>query len=132
MKKFSNLLILGVFAVSPLQSFAADTTVVSAVAVATPVAALSPSDKVGPVSLRDETVAQVLDLLQKWTGKTVLRPQALPPNLYTLSLPAGATRSEALLAIETLLNLNGVAIIQQGDRFLKVVDRKSTRLNSSH
>ncbi|MEI6283783.1 MAG: secretin N-terminal domain-containing protein [Opitutae bacterium] len=130
MKKFSNLLILGAFAVSPLQSFAADTTVVSAVAVATPVAALSPSDKVGPVSLRDETVAQVLDLLQKWTGKTVLRPQALPPNLYTLSLPAGATRSEALLAIETLLNLNGVAIIQQGDRFLKVVPNNVAKSES--
>jgi len=130
MKKFSNLLILGVFAVSPLQSFAADTTVVSAVAVATPVAALPPSDKVGPVSLRDETVAQVLDLLQKWTGKTVLRPQALPPNLYTLSLPAGATRSEALLAIETLLNLNGVAIIQQGDRFLKVVPNNVAKSES--
>jgi general secretion pathway protein D len=130
MKKFSNLLILGVFAVSPLQGFAADTTVVSAVAVATPVATLSPSDKVGPVSLRDETVAQVLDLLQKWTGKTVLRPQALPPNLYTLSLPAGATRSEALLAIETLLNLNGVAIIQQGDRFLKVVPNNVAKSES--
>jgi len=130
MKKFSNLLILGVFAVSPLQSFAADTTVVSAVAVATPVATLSPSDKVGPVSLRDETVAQVLDLLQKWTGKTVLRPQALPPNLYTLSLPAGATRSEALLAIETLLNLNGVAIIQQGERFLKVVPNNVAKSES--
>jgi general secretion pathway protein D len=130
MKKFSNLLILGVFAVSPLQGFAADTTVVSAVAVATPVATLSPSDKVGPLSLRDETVAQVLDLLQKWTGKTVLRPQALPPNLYTLSLPAGATRSEALLAIETLLNLNGVAIIQQGDRFLKVVPNNVAKSES--
>jgi len=130
MKKFSNLLILGVFAVSPFQSFAADTTVVSAVAVATPVAALSPSDKVGPVSLRDETVAQVLDLLQKWTGKTVLRPQALPPNLYTLSLPTGVTRSEALLAIETLLNLNGVAIIQQGERFLKVVPNNVAKSES--
>jgi len=130
MKKFSNLLILGVFTVSTLQSFAADTTVVSAVAVATPVATLSPNDKVGPLSLRDETVAQVLDLLQKWTGKTVLRPQALPPNLYTLSLPAGATRSEALLAIETLLNLNGVAIIQQGDRFLKVVPNNVAKSES--
>ena len=130
MKKFPNLLILGVFAISPLQSFAADTTVVSAVAVATPVATLSPNDKVGPLSLRDETVAQVLDLLQKWTGKTVLRPQALPPNLYTLSLPAGATRSEALLAIETLLNLNGVAIIQQGDRFLKVVPNNVAKSES--
>ena len=130
MKKFSNLLILGVFTISALQGFAADTTVVTAVAVATPVSTLSPNDKVGPVSLRDDTIAQVLDLLQKWTGKTVLRPQALPPNLYTLSLPAGATRSEALLAIETLLNLNGVAVIQQGDRFLKVVPNNVAKSES--
>ena len=127
MKKFSHLLILGVFT---LQGFAADTTIVTSVAVATPVATLSPNDKVGPVSLRDDTIAQVLDLLQRWTGKTVLRPQALPPNLYTLNLPSGATRSEALLAIETLLNLNGVAIIQQGDRFLKVVPNNIAKSES--
>ena len=130
MKKFSNLLILGVFTLSTLQGFAVETSVVSAVAVATPVATLSPNDKVGPVSLRDDTIAQVLDLLQRWTGKTVLRPQALPPNLYTLNLPAGATRSEALLAIETLLNLNGVAIIQQGERFLKVVPNNIAKSES--
>jgi general secretion pathway protein D len=41
--------------------------------------------------------------------------------VYTLSLPASITRDEALLAIETLLNLNGIAVIQQGDKFLKVV-----------
>ncbi|MEY4034469.1 MAG: hypothetical protein RL492_1663, partial [Verrucomicrobiota bacterium] len=66
-------------------------------------------------------VAQVLDLMQRWTGKSILRPQALPASVYTLSLPASITRDEALLAIETLLNLNGIAVIQQGDKFLKVV-----------
>jgi general secretion pathway protein D len=98
--------------------------------VATPVSTLSPNDKVGPISLRDDTIAQVLDLLQKWTGKTVLRPQALPPNLYTLNLPAGTNRSEALLAIETLLNLNGISVIQQGDRFLKVVPNNVAKSES--
>jgi len=82
------------------------------------------------VLLRDETVAQVLELLQRWTGKTVLRPQALPANLYTLSLPAAATRDEALLAIETLLSLNGVAVIQQGDKFLKVVPNLTAKAES--
>ena len=130
MKKFTNLLILGVFTVSTLQSFAADTTVVTAVAVATPVASLSVNDKVGPMDFSDVTLPQILDLLQKWTGKTVLRPQALPSNLYTLKLPAGTPRSEALLAIETLLNLNGVAIIQQGDRFLKVVPNNVAKSES--
>ena len=130
MKKFSNLLFLGVFTLSSLQGFAADTTVVTAVAVATPVATLSANDKVGPMDLSDVALPQILDLLQKWTGKTVLRPQALPSNLYTLRLPAGTPRSEALLAIETLLNLNGVAIIQQGERFLKVVPNNVAKSES--
>jgi len=104
--------------------------VVVAAPVATPAPGLLGSDKVGPVLLRDETVAQVLELLQRWTGKTVLRPQALPANLYTLSLPATATRDEALLAIETLLSLNGVAVIQQGDKFLKVVPNLTAKAES--
>ena len=97
---------------------------------ATPVPSLSGTDKVGPMVLRDETIGQVLELLQRWTGKTVLRPQALPASLYTLSLPASATRNDALLAIETLLSLNGVAVIQQGDKFLKVVPNQVAKAES--
>jgi general secretion pathway protein D len=95
--------------------------VVPGVVAAIPLPGLSGSDQIGPVILRDETIAQVLDLMQRWTGKSILRPQALPASVYTLSLPASITRDEALLALETLLNLNGIAVIQQGDKFLKVV-----------
>ena len=100
---------------------AASPAPVAGVVAAIPLPGLSGSDQVGPVILRDETIAQVLDLMQRWTGKSILRPQALPASVYTLSLPASITRDEALLAIETLLNLNGIAVIQQGDKFLKVV-----------
>jgi general secretion pathway protein D len=100
---------------------AAAPEVVPGVAAAVPLPGLSGSDQIGPVILRDETVAQVLDLMQRWTGKSILRPAALPASVYTLSLPASITRDEALLALETLLNLNGIAVIQQGDKFLKVV-----------
>jgi general secretion pathway protein D len=95
--------------------------VVPGVVAAVPLPGLSGTDQIGPVILRDETIAQVLDLMQRWTGKSILRPQALPASVYTLSLPASITRDEALLALETLLNLNGIAVIQQGDKFLKVV-----------
>jgi general secretion pathway protein D len=108
---------------------AAPAVIVGTVA-ATPVPTLSGTDKVGPMMLRDETIGQVLELLQRWTGKTVLRPQALPASLYTLSLPASATRNDALLAIETLLTLNGVAVIQQGDKFLKVVPNNVAKSES--
>jgi general secretion pathway protein D len=103
------------------QAAPAAPTVVPGVVAAIPLPGLSGSDQIGPVILRDETVAQVLDLMQRWTGKSILRPQALPASVYTLSLPASITRDEALLALETLLNLNGIAVIQQGDKFLKVV-----------
>jgi general secretion pathway protein D len=114
-------------ALAPTLSFAqaapaaASPAPVAGVVAAVPLPGLSGSDQVGPVILRDETVAQVLDLMQRWTGKSILRPQALPASVYTLSLPASITRDEALLAIETLLNLNGIAVIQQGDKFLKIV-----------
>jgi general secretion pathway protein D len=115
-------------ALAPTLSFAqvapapaASPAPVAGVAAAVPLPGLNGSDQVGPVILRDETVAQVLDLMQRWTGKSILRPQALPASVYTLSLPASITRDEALLALETLLNLNGIAVIQQGDKFLKVV-----------
>ena len=106
---------------APAAAPAASPAPVAGVAAAVPLPGLSGSDQVGPVILRDETVAQVLDLMQRWTGKSILRPHALPASVYTLSLPASITRDEALLAIETLLNLNGIAVIQQGDKFLKVV-----------
>ncbi len=106
---------------APAAAPAAAPAPVAGVAAAVPLPGLSGSDQVGPVILRDETIAQVLDLMQRWTGKSILRPQALPASVYTLSLPASITRDEALLAIETLLNLNGIAVIQQGDKFLKVV-----------
>jgi general secretion pathway protein D len=105
----------------PAAAPAAAPAPVAGVVAAIPLPGLSGSDQVGPVILRDETIAQVLDLMQRWTGKSILRPQALPASVYTLSLPASITRDEALLAIETLLNLNGIAVIQQGDKFLKVV-----------
>ncbi len=107
----------------------ADPAVVSGVAAATPVSGLSATEKVGPMSLRDVDVGAIIELMQKWTGKIVLRPQALPANLYTLNLPVTA-RSDALLAIETLLNLNGISVIQQGDKFLKVVPNNVARSES--
>jgi general secretion pathway protein D len=115
---------------APAAPAVAAPAVVTGTVAATPVPSLSGTDKVGPMMLRDETISQVLELLQRWTGKTVLRPQALPASLYTLSLPASATRNDALLAIETLLSLNGVAVIQQGDKFLKVVPNQVAKAES--
>ncbi len=75
---------------------------------------------IGPIVLRDESVDQVLALLERWTGKTLLRPQALPAATITVNLRESVTKEEAIRALETLLNLNGIALTPLGDRFLKV------------
>lgn len=83
-------------------------------------AAPSAGDSIGPLVLRDESIDQVLALLERWTGKTVLRPQTLPGTTISVSLKGGITRPEAIRALETLLNLNGIAISVFDERFLKV------------
>ncbi|MFZ5497258.1 MAG: secretin N-terminal domain-containing protein [Verrucomicrobiota bacterium] len=81
---------------------------------------LAATDQIGPLLLRDESIDQVLALIERWTGKTVLRPQALPTATITLTLKGGVTREEAIRALETVLALNGVAISPLDDKFLKV------------
>ncbi len=74
----------------------------------------------GPITLRDEPIDGVLFLIERLTGKTVLRPQAMPTAAITITLRESVSKAEAIQAIETLLNLNGIAITPLGTRFLKV------------
>lgn len=83
-------------------------------------APLGADSMVGPIILRDESIDQVLTLIERWTGKTVLRPQTMPTAAITLSLRDSITKAEAIQAVETLLNLNGIAVTPLGTRFLKV------------
>lgn len=85
---------------------------------------------IGPVKLRNESLDQVLDLLERWTGKTLLRPPALPGGSYTLTLDRAVSREEAIQALETLLNLNGIAVSPMGPRFLKVTALNLARAES--
>jgi general secretion pathway protein D len=85
-----------------------------------PAPAPAASAGIGPLQLRDESIDQVLALVERLTGKTLLRPQALPSATITVNLRDTVTREEAIRALETLLNLNGVALTPLGDRFIKV------------
>jgi general secretion pathway protein D len=79
-----------------------------------------PNAPTGPLILRDVGLSEVLDLVERWTGRTLLRPASLPPGTYALTLDKQIPKSEALRALETLLNMNGVGLTPLGDRFLKV------------
>jgi general secretion pathway protein D len=79
------------------------------------------ADLVGPIKEREDSLDQVLGLLEQFTHKTILRPQALGPNVsITFTFNGQIPRDEAIRAIETVLAMNGIAVTSLDDRFLKV------------
>lgn len=97
----------------PFSSFAGQGEAVKA-----PVGA--PSEMVGPINVPAGDVDSMLGLLELWTGRSILRPQNLPALSLSLQLKEKVTKAEAIQAVETLLNLNGIAVTPLGDRFFKV------------
>jgi len=80
----------------------------------------SKAELIGPITIPGGDLDSMLGLLERWTGRSVLRPQNLPALTLTLNLKDKVTKAEAVRALETLLNLNGIAVTPLGDRFWKV------------
>ncbi|HEX2854230.1 MAG TPA: secretin N-terminal domain-containing protein [Opitutaceae bacterium] len=92
-------------------------------------AALVPKgdDPLVSIKLSDDTIDQVLELLANYTSRSILRPgNGLPTAPYTVNLK-NIPKSEAILALETLLSLNQIGVTPLGDRFLKVVALAQTK-----
>ena len=68
---------------------------------------------VGPINVPGTDVDWVLGMLEMWTGRSILRPQNLPALTLSLQLKEKVTRAEAIQAVETLLNLNGMKRINR-------------------
>ena len=77
--------------------------------------------EMAPLILRGDTVDAVLALLEKLTGRSVIRPQSLPNPPFNFTSQRPMSIDERIMALESLLSLNGVAVIEQGDLFLRVV-----------
>ncbi|HEX7630567.1 MAG TPA: secretin N-terminal domain-containing protein, partial [Lacunisphaera sp.] len=75
---------------------------------------------IGPIKFGDLTIDAALDLLERWSGRTVLHPAGLPAVSIQFSLNDKLTKAEAVEALETVLTLNGIAVSPLGTRFLKV------------
>ncbi|MEX0323404.1 MAG: secretin N-terminal domain-containing protein [Puniceicoccaceae bacterium] len=78
-------------------------------------------DTVGLVRIPEMGTNEVLEMLENFTGKPILRQQTLAPVKITFFSQEELTRGEAIIAIESLLALNGIAITELGDKFLKAV-----------
>lgn len=78
-------------------------------------------DMIDGFKLSDADIDSVLSLLEMLTGKTIIRPSALPSVPYTIHIKRPLPRSEAIQALETVLSVNGIGVAPMGDKFLKVV-----------
>lgn len=89
--------------------------------------AAPPEDEMVQLKLPDADIDTVLDALEIYTGRIILRPQQLQTATYNLKIDRPIPKSEAILAIETVLALNNVGIAPLGDKFLKVVNLQQVR-----
>lgn len=80
-----------------------------------------PNAMVDLIILNDETALQVIDLLEQLTGKIILRRQDIPATKINFNSRGPLSKAEAILALESLLSLNGIMLSDMGGRFLKAV-----------
>ncbi len=73
------------------------------------------------LKLNDNPLSTVLDALETLTGRSVIRPQQLPTPLFTFNSHGPITKTDAIVALESLLSLNNIAVAPLGDKFIKVV-----------
>jgi general secretion pathway protein D len=90
-------------------------------------AATPRDERVGPIKLHDVGIDQILELLERWSDKALLRPQQLPAATLSLTLKDEVTKAQGLRAIETLLNLNGIAVTPLDENFLKITPANTAK-----
>lgn len=69
----------------------------------------------------------VLQAYAQEIGRTMLFAPDVPKAAITLRSQSALTREEWLQAIEKVLNMNGIALLPDGEKFLKVVSTKDVR-----
>jgi len=81
------------------------------------------------VGLKYENIdaEEVIKQYSDWTGLALMKSPDVPAVKITLKCPKRLPKREALLAIEGVLAMNGIALVPMGDKFLKVVKIDSAR-----
>jgi general secretion pathway protein D len=75
----------------------------------------------GTINFPATDLNQVLQIYAELVGRTILRPTSLPAPTITLKTQTPLTRREAIQAFDAVLALNGIAVVNVGDKFVKVV-----------
>jgi general secretion pathway protein D len=74
----------------------------------------------GLINFEGVDVSQVLEIYAQLVGRTLLR-SSLPQASIVLKTETPLTKAEAIQALQAVLALNGVAVVNFGDKFVKVV-----------
>lgn len=75
----------------------------------------------GGLVLEEAEISDVLKFYQELSGRSVVRPGALPSARITFKNETPLSRCEALQALDTLLAVNGVTMVLQGTKHVKAV-----------
>ncbi len=79
------------------------------------------NDTIQQILLVDMTGPEVLDLLEELTDRRIVAQQNLPQVKINFNSRGPISRADAILAIESLLSLNGIAITEMGEGFLRAL-----------
>jgi general secretion pathway protein D len=75
----------------------------------------------GMIKFQQTDLNQVLQIYGELVNRTVLRPATLPAPTISLTTQTPLTRREAMDALKAVLWLNGIAVEDFGEKFVKVV-----------
>jgi len=75
----------------------------------------------GMIKFQDADIAQVLEIYQELTGRTVLKPSSLPATKISIKTQTELSRTEAIQALDSILSMNGIVMVPQGNKFVKAV-----------
>jgi general secretion pathway protein D len=74
------------------------------------------------IKFQELELGQFLEFYAELTGKTLLKsPQVPTTTKISIHNQSALTREEGINALNTILGLNQIAVIPQGDKFLKIV-----------
>lgn len=86
-----------------------------------------PDEIIADYKIISQPLEGVLTTLSELTGRSIIRPQALPTPEITFDSGGQIEIRELILALESLLSLNGIGVSPLGERFLKVVPLNDIR-----
>ncbi len=83
-------------------------------------------DPMVTLKLPDADIDTILTALEIYTGRSQIRPAQLPTATFNLKIAEPIPKSQAILAIETVLALNNIGVTPLGDRFFVVTQLPQT------